>query len=66
MQSHLSQFQKNQLEVVARVTPHAMAGHTLNTTVLAVAVAGSISTTQLMIWCAYSYAIAFVLLYHHA
>ena len=29
MQSHLSQFQKNQLEVIARVTPHAMAGHTL-------------------------------------
>ena len=50
MQSHLSQFQKNQLEVIARVTPHAMAGHTLNTIVLAIAVTGSIPTTHQMIW----------------
>jgi PAS domain S-box-containing protein len=65
MQSHLSQFERHQLDVIARVTPHAMAGHLLNTTVLAVAVAGSIPTAQLIIWCIYSYAIALVLLYRH-
>src|SRR5258705_9245209 len=58
MQSQLSQFERHQLDVIARVTPHAMAGHLLNTTVLAVAVAGAIPTTQLIIWCIYSYAIA--------
>jgi PAS domain S-box-containing protein len=66
MQSQLSHFQRHQLEVVARVTPYAMAGHILNTTVLAIAVAGSIPTTQLIIWCSYSYVIALVVLYRHA
>jgi PAS domain S-box-containing protein len=65
MQSQLSHFQRHQLEVIARVTPHAMAGHILNTTVLAIAVAGSIPTTQLIIWCSYSYAIALIVLYRH-
>lgn len=65
MQSKLSHFQRHQLEVIARVTPHAMAGHILNTTVLAIAVAGAIPTTQLITWCSYSYAIALVVLYRH-
>ena len=65
MQLPLSHFQRHQLEVIARVTPHAMAGHILNTTVLAVAVAGSIPTVQLIIWCIYSYAVALAVLYRH-
>jgi len=65
MQSRLSEFERHQLSVVARVTPHAMAGHILNTTVLALALTGSIPSTQLIIWCAYSYAIALVVLYRH-
>jgi PAS domain S-box-containing protein len=65
MQTDLPLFQRRQLEVIARVTPHAMAGHILNTTVLAVAIAGSIPTTELILWCVYSYAIALVLLYRH-
>jgi two-component sensor histidine kinase len=65
MQSRLSEFERHQLSVVARVTPHAMAGHILNTTVLALALAGSIPGIQLIIWCAYSYAIALVVLYRH-
>jgi hypothetical protein len=66
MQLSLSHFQRHQLEVIARVTPHAMAGHILNTTVLAIAVAGSIPTIQLIIWCSYSYAVAVAVLYRHA
>jgi hypothetical protein len=66
MQSQLSHFQRHQLEVIARVTPYAMAGHILNTTVLAIAVAGSIPTTQLIIWCSYSYLIALIVLDRHA
>src|SRR6266852_9462010 len=62
----LSHFQRHQLDVIARVTPHAMAGHILNTTVLAIAVAGSIPTIQLIIWCSYSYAVAVAVLYRHA
>ncbi len=65
MQTDLPLFRRRQLEVIARVTPHAMAGHVLNTTVLAVAVAGSIPTTELILWCVFSYAIALVLLYRH-
>ena len=34
MQTPLSLFQRRQLEVLARVTPHSMAAHILNTTVL--------------------------------
>ena len=66
MQSQLSRFQSRQLDVVARMTPYAMAGHMLNATILAVAVAGSIPTIQLIIWCSYSYAIALLLLYRNA
>lgn len=65
MQTDLPSFQRRQLEVIARVTPHAMAGHILNTTVLAFAVAGSIPTAELILWCVYSYAIGLVLLYRH-
>jgi PAS domain S-box-containing protein len=65
MQTPLSQFQSHQLEVIARVTPHAMAGHILNTTVMTIAVAGSVPKAQLIGWCIYSYAIALVVLYRH-
>ena len=65
METPLSLFQRRQLEVIARVTPHSMAGHILNTTVFAVAMAGSIPTAQLIIWCVYSYAIALLVLYRH-
>ena len=65
MQTPLSQFQRRQLEVIARVTPHSMAGHILNTTVFAVAVAGSISASELIPWCIYSYTIALIVLYRH-
>ncbi len=65
MQPQLSRFQRRQLEVIARVTPHAMAGHILNTTIMAIAVVGSIPTMQLIIWCSYSYAVALVVLYRH-
>ncbi|HEU0059982.1 MAG TPA: HWE histidine kinase domain-containing protein [Hyphomicrobiaceae bacterium] len=65
MQSQLSQFERHQLDVIARVTPHAMAGHLLNTTVQAVALAGSIPNTQLIVWCLYSYSIGLFLLYRH-
>ena len=65
MPTPLSQFQSHQLEVIARVTPHAMAGHILNATVLAVAVAGSVPKAQLIGWCIYSYAIALFVLYRH-
>ena len=65
MQTALSQFQRRQLEVIARVTPHSMAGHILNTTVFAVAVAGSIPARQLIPWCIYSYTIALIVLYRH-
>src|SRR5262245_7672916 len=65
MQTPLSQFQRRQLEVIARVTPHSMVGHILNATVFAVAVAGSISAGQLIAWCIYSYTIGLVVLHRH-
>src|SRR5262249_12446589 len=65
MQSRLSAFESHQLSLNAGVTPYAMAGHILNTTVLALALAGSIPSTHLILWCAYSYAIALLLLYRH-
>jgi hypothetical protein len=58
--------QRHQLEVIARVTPHSMAAHLLNTTVMAIAVAGSVPRVQLICWCVYSYAIALLILYRHA
>jgi PAS domain S-box-containing protein len=63
MQAQLSEFEKHQLDVIARVTPHAMLGHILNTTVLAFAVAGPIPAPELATWCAASYAIALAILY---
>ena len=42
-----------------------MAGHLLNTTVQAVALAGSIPSAQLIVWCLYSYSIGLLLLYRH-
>jgi PAS domain S-box-containing protein len=65
MSTSLSQFQSHQLDVIARVTPHAMVGHVLNATVLAIAVSGSVPKTQLIGWCIYSYAIAAIVLYRH-
>jgi len=65
MPTPLTQFQSHQLEVIARVTPHAMVGHLLNTTVLVIAVAGSVPTAQLIGWWIYSYAIALLVFYRH-
>src|SRR5262245_26378456 len=65
MRSQLSQFERHQLEVIARVTPHAMAGHLLNATVLAIAIGSSIPRVQLIIWCLYSYSLGLFLLYRH-
>ena len=65
MQSNLSQLQSRQIAVIARLTPHGLAGHILNTTVAAVAVAGSVPLVQLIIWCTYSYSIPLILLYRH-
>jgi len=65
MPTPLTQFESHQLEVISRVTPHAMLGHLLNTTVLAIALAGSVPKVQLIGWCIYSYAIALVVLYRH-
>src|SRR5262252_1651664 len=65
MQSNSYQFQKRQIALMARVTPYAMAGHIANTTVIAIALAGSVRPAPLIIWCAYSYATALFLLYRH-
>jgi two-component sensor histidine kinase len=66
MPSQLSHFQRRQLEVIVRGTPHAMAGHILNTIVLAVALAGAVPAVQLIALCGYSCAVASVVLYRHA
>src|SRR6476660_8345463 len=63
MQSNLYQFQSRQIALIARVTPYAMAGHIANTTVIAIALAGSVRPAPLIIWCAYSYVTALFLLY---
>ena len=65
MQSNLSQLQSRQIAVIARLTPHGLAGHILNTTVAAIAVAGSVPLVQLIIWCTYSYSIALIFLFRH-
>src|SRR5262245_57971809 len=65
MQSNLYEFQKRQIALMARVTPYAMAGHIVNTTVIAVALAGSVRPAPLIIWCGYSYATAVFLIYRH-
>src|SRR5262245_5324098 len=63
MQSSPCHFRRAQVALTPRVTPYAMAGHIVNTTVLAVALAGSVRPAQLLIWCVYSYSIALLLLY---
>jgi PAS domain S-box-containing protein len=63
MPSHLSDFEKHQLDLIAQVTPYAMGGHILNTTVMAVAAGSSIPTAHLAVWCGYAYALALALLY---
>jgi PAS domain S-box-containing protein len=63
MQSILYQFQKRQIALMARVTPFAMAGHIANTTVIVIALSGSVRPAPLFIWCAYSYATALFLFY---
>ena len=65
MQSNLYQFQSRQIALIARVTPYAMAGHIANTTVIAIALAGSVQSAPLIIWCAYSYASALFLIYRN-
>jgi PAS domain S-box-containing protein len=65
MQSNLSQLQSRQIAVIARLTPHGLAGHILNTSVAAIAVAGSVPLVQLIIWCTYSYSIALIILFRH-
>jgi hypothetical protein len=47
------------------MTPYAMAGHIANTTVVAIALAGSVRPAPLIIWCAYSYATALLLIYRN-
>jgi PAS domain S-box-containing protein len=65
MQSSLTEFQRNQLSVITGVTPIAMVGHILNTTILTLAVMGSVPLTHLLIWGAYSYGVALVLIFRH-
>ena len=65
MQSNLYPFQSRQIALIARVTPYAMAGHIANTTVVAIALAGSVRPAPLIIWCAYSYATALLLIYRN-
>jgi PAS domain S-box-containing protein len=65
MQSNLSQFQRRQLTLLSRVSPFSIAGHLVNTTIVAVALAGSVPQARLIIWCTYSYSLALLLLYRH-
>lgn len=65
MQSSLTEFQRNQLSVITGVTPVAMVGHILNTTVMTLALAASVPLTHLIIWGAYSYGVALVLIFRH-
>src|SRR5262245_17016469 len=65
MQPGLYQFQKRQITLIARVTPYAMAGHIANTTVVAVALAGSVRSAPLVLWCVYSYATGLFLVYRN-
>jgi len=65
VQSNLDQSQRRQITLMVRVTPYAMAGHVLNTTVLAIAVAGSVPSAELIVWCIYSYSVGLFLLFRH-
>src|SRR5262245_42780180 len=65
MQSNLYQFQKRQIALMARVTPYAMACHIANTTVIAIALAGSMRPAPRAMWCAYLYAAALFLINRH-
>jgi len=65
MQSSLTEFQRNQLSVITGVTPIAMVGHILNTTILTLALATSVPLIHLVIWGVYSYGVALVLIFRH-
>ena len=65
MQPNISQFQKRHFSLLARVSPFSIAGHLVNTTVVAFALVGSVPEAQLITWCIYSYSIALLLLYRH-
>jgi hypothetical protein len=65
MPSNLYQFQGRQIALIARVTPYAMVGHMANTTIVAIALAGSVQSAPLIMWCAYSYSTALFLLYRN-
>ena len=65
MPSNQYQFQSRQIALIARVTPYAMAGHIANTTVVAIALMGSVRPSPLIIWCAYSYGTALLLIYRN-
>jgi PAS domain S-box-containing protein len=65
MQPNISQFQKRHFSLLARVSPFSIAGHLVNTTVVAFALVGSVAEAQLIAWCIYSYSIALLLLYRH-
>jgi hypothetical protein len=66
MQSNLTEFQRRKFGLIRRVSPFATAGHLVNTTVLVIALVGSVPLLQMIIWCVYSYSIALVLLYRLA
>jgi PAS domain S-box-containing protein len=65
MQPNITQFQKRHFSLLARVSPFSIAGHLVNTTVVAFALVGSVPEGQLIAWCIYSYSIALLLLYRH-
>lgn len=65
MQPNISEFQKRHFSLLARVSPFSIAGHLVNTTVVAFALVGSVPELQLITWCIYSYSIALLLLYRH-
>jgi PAS domain S-box-containing protein len=65
MQASLYKFQRRPIDLIARVTPYAMVGHVVNTTVIAIALAGSVQPVPLIVWCTYSCSIALFLLFRH-
>jgi PAS domain S-box-containing protein len=65
VQANLYEFQRRQIVLITRVTPYVMVGHVVNTAVIAVALAGSVQTIPLVVWCAYSCSIALLLLFRH-
>jgi PAS domain S-box-containing protein len=65
MEADLYQYQSRQIALIARVTPYAMVGHMANTTVIAIALAGSVRPGPLVMWCAYSFLTALFLLFRN-